>query len=91
MFTVISNGKCRKHSTLGNRCEYAALRYYRIIDGKHVEVPKPEYDITVAYNSYSDDDETPRNVSLSSISCTLFTSGDDDVFQKENITQKKRI
>jgi NADH dehydrogenase/NADH:ubiquinone oxidoreductase subunit G len=63
--------KCGKNWTPGHRCEDMSLRYYRIVDGKQVEVSNPENEITIAYNSDSDYDETLPKVSLASISCTL--------------------
>lgn len=42
--------KCGENWTLGNKCEDKSLRYFRIVDGKRVEVPKTKDEITIAYN-----------------------------------------
>ena len=59
------------------------------MDGKQVEVPNVENGIIIAYNSDSDNDEIPRNVSLSSISCIVPNIRDDDVSQEGNVQKNK--
>jgi hypothetical protein len=61
--------RCGENWIPRHKCEYRSLRYFRIVDGKQVEVPKTEDEITKAYNVDSDHDNIPQKASLASISC----------------------
>jgi hypothetical protein len=83
--------KCGENWTPGHRCEDKSLRYFRIVDGKQVEVPKTEDEITIAYNADSDHDEIPQKTSLASISCVQKNRNEENKLQREKITPKNQV
>jgi hypothetical protein len=80
--------KCGENWTPRHRCEDKSLRYFRIVDGKQVEVSKTEDEITIAYNADSDHDEIPQKASLASISCVQKNRNEENKLQREIITPK---
>jgi hypothetical protein len=80
--------KCGENWTPGHRCEDKSLHYFKIVDGKQVEVPKTEDEITIAYNTYSDHDEILQKTSLASISCVQKNRNKENKLQREIITSK---
>jgi hypothetical protein len=60
------------------------------VDGKQVEVHKPDDEITIAYNSDPDHDEIPQKASLASISCVQQNRNEENELQREIITPRKK-
>lgn len=80
-----------KNWTLGNIYEDTSLHYYKIENGRQVKVQKLDDEITVAYNTYSDQDNTPQKASATSISCIQPNRNKDHKLQGKTITPKDQL
>ena len=69
--------QCGNNWILGGRCEDTSLHYYRIMDGKQVDVANATKEITIAYNVDFNHDEAPPKVLLATISCQLSNENDE--------------
>jgi hypothetical protein len=83
--------QCGKNWTPRHRCEDPSLHYFKIVDEREVEILNPENEITISYNSKSNNDETLPKVSLSSISCTPQNKNEDRVPQKKLLFEKNKL
>jgi hypothetical protein len=67
-----------------------SLHYVNIVDGMEVEVSNPKIEITISYNSESNNDKTPPKVSVASILCISQNNNEDRVPRKETTSQKEQ-
>jgi hypothetical protein len=60
------------------------------VDGRKVEILNPKNEITIRYNSKSNNDETPPKVSLASISCTPQNRNEEKEPKKKLLLEKNK-
>lgn len=59
------------------------LHYYKIVDGRKVEVQGPNEEITIMHSSDLDSKETSQEASLATISCVWQNQDEESNFWKD--------